>query len=115
MPLRIFAECFCLQTLFMSMATRPIRVSQNLLIGLSLSKVILPFAAGVQEMLLQSHRNMIEECSLPFHPTGAMYHFTDLRGRTVLSLVSATMVDGAVKPNQYKSEKGGTLRLRLPD
>ncbi len=44
--LRIFAECFVCQTLFMSMATRPIRVSQNLLIGLSLSKVILPLQPG---------------------------------------------------------------------
>ncbi len=111
--LRIFAECFCLPNTFhvngdqtntgkSKFTYRPFTLEGNF-----------AFAAGVQEMLLQSHRNMIEV--FPAIPSNWRdVSFTDLRGRGAF-LVSATMVDGAVSQISIKSEKGGTLRLRLPD
>lgn len=111
--LRIFAECFCLPNTFhvngdqtntgkSKFTYRPFTLEGNF-----------AFAAGVQEMLLQSHRNMIEV--FPAIPSNWRdVSFTDLRGRGAF-LVSATMVDGAVSQISIKSEKGGTLRLLLPD
>lgn len=70
------------------------------------------FAAGLQEMLIQSYAGFIEV--FPAIPTAwNTARFTDLRTEGAF-LVSAQKRDGMVKELTVKSEKGGTTRLKLP-
>ncbi|GAB3896501.1 hypothetical protein GCM10028803_14160 [Larkinella knui] len=70
------------------------------------------FAAGLQEMLIQSYAGFIE--IFPAIPaTWADAGFTDLRTEGAF-LVSAQRRAGAVTDITLKSEKGGTTRLKLP-
>ena len=84
------------------------RVSQKLAVSAFHSRrYFCSLQPGFQEMLLQSHRNMIEV--FPRHsiqPGARCNPFTDFRGRGAFSIKSATMVDfGAVSQISIKSEK----------
>ncbi|HSA01073.1 MAG TPA: hypothetical protein P5055_10080, partial [Candidatus Paceibacterota bacterium] len=69
-------------------------------------------AAGLQEMLLQSHRGYIEVFpAIPVTWTNAM--FTTLRAEGAF-LISAVRRNGKVQQVTIKSEKGGLCRLRSP-
>lgn len=111
--LRIFAECFCLPNTFHAngdqsgtgksrFTYRPFTLEGNF-----------AFAGGVQEMLMQSHRGMIEV--FPAIPSDwADASFSDLRARGAF-LVSAAKENGKVTRIEITSEKGKPLRLLLPE
>ena len=68
-------------------------------------------AAGVQEMLLQSHHKTIEVFpAIPTHWKNVS--FQQLRAEGAF-LVSATLENGKVKRLRITSEKGGETRLRI--
>lgn len=70
-------------------------------------------AAGIQEMLLQSHRGKI--LLFPAVPDSWKdISFTTLRAQGAF-LVSATRVDGQLSRVEIVSEKGGVCRLVLPE
>lgn len=70
------------------------------------------FAAGLQEMLLQSYAGFIEV--MPAVPSA----WRDVSFRTLRAegafLVSAKKIDGAIKVVEIVSEKGGMTKLKLP-
>jgi alpha-L-fucosidase 2 len=69
-------------------------------------------AAGIQEMLLQSHRGVIE--LFPAVPAAwPRAAFSTLRAEGAF-LVSAEMNGGRVTRLEVVSERGGRLKLRLP-
>jgi alpha-L-fucosidase 2 len=69
-------------------------------------------AAGIQEMLLQSHRGQIQ--IFPAVPDSWMdVEFTDLRAQGAF-LVSARRTGGKTRWIKVLSEKGGLLRLESP-
>ena len=108
--LRTFAECFCLPNSFhvngdqsgtgkSKMTYRPFTLEGNF-----------AFASGIQEMLLQSHRGMIEVFpAVP--PEWKDVSFESLRAEGAI-LVSATMKDGILTRIILISEKGGTVYLK---
>lgn len=110
--LRTFAQCFCLPNTFhangdqtrsgkSSFTYRPFTLEGNF-----------AFAAGIQEMLLQSHTGVVR--IFPALPKDWKdVSFTNLRAMGAF-LVSATMKDGELSSVRVFSEKGGTLRIQLP-
>ena len=109
--LQIFAKAFCLVNSFhvngdqtksgySSMTYRPFTLEGNF-----------AFAAGVQEMLLQSHAGFIE--LFPAVPDGwKNVSFQTLRAEGA-HLVSAVRQNGLTKSVTITSEKGGILKLKL--
>jgi alpha-L-fucosidase 2 len=109
--LQIFAKAFCLVNSFhvngdqtksgySSMTYRPFTLEGNF-----------AFAAGVQEMLLQSHAGFIE--LFPAVPDGWKdVSFQTLRAEGAY-LVSAVRQNGLTKSVTITSEKGGILKLKL--
>jgi alpha-L-fucosidase 2 len=110
--LRIFAECFCLPNSFhvngdqsgtgkSRFTYRPFTIEGNF-----------AFASGIQEMLLQSHRGMIEVFpAIP--PEWRTLSFRKLRAIGAV-LVSASMENGRVIKVELLAEKGGTIELKNP-
>ena len=110
--LRTFAECFCLKNTFhangdqsgtgKSLFTyRPFTLEGNF-----------AFAAGVQEMLLQSHTDVIQ--IFPAIPADWKdVSFEQLRAMGGV-LVSASMKNGKVNEVRICSEVGGDLTLGVP-
>lgn len=110
--LRIFAEAFCSTNSFhlngdqtksgLSKFTyRPFTLEGNF-----------AFAAGVQEMLLQSHAGFIE--IMPAVPVEwENIAFDQLRAEGAF-LISARKVSGVVSELKIIAEKGGKTRLKLP-
>ncbi len=110
--LRTFAECFCLPNSFHAngdqsgtgkskFTYRPFTLEGNF-----------AFAAGVQEMLLQSHTGIIR--IFPAVPSGWKdVAFKTLRAEGAV-LVSAVMKNGDVTSVTFTSEKGGCIRLANP-
>lgn len=110
--LRTFADCFCLKNTFhangdqtksgKSLFTyRPFTLEGNF-----------AFAAGVQEMLIQSHTGIIR--IFPAIPASwDTVSFTQLRTMGAF-LVSAHRQEGYVVDVEVISEKGGLLRLANP-
>lgn len=108
--LRTFAECFCLPNSFhvngdqsgtgkSKMTYRPFTLEGNF-----------AFASGIQEMLLQSHRGMIEVFpAVP--PEWKDVSFERLRAEGAI-LVSATMKEGLLTRIVLISEKGGAVYLK---
>jgi alpha-L-fucosidase 2 len=108
--LRTFAECFCLPNSFhvngdqsgtgkSKMTYRPFTLEGNF-----------AFASGIQEMLLQSHRGMIEV--FPAVPAEWKdVSFEGLRAEGAV-LVSATMNEGLLTRIVLIPEKGGTVYLK---
>jgi len=110
--LRTFAECFCLPNSFhvngdqsgtgkSKFTYRPFTLEGNF-----------AFAAGVQEMLLQSHTGAIRV--FPAVPQGWKdVSFANLRAEGAC-LVSASMVGGRIREIRIVSEKGGRVRIANP-
>ncbi|MBM3420691.1 MAG: hypothetical protein FJY11_06100 [Bacteroidetes bacterium] len=110
--LRTFAECFCLPNSFhvngdqsgtgkSKFTYRPFTLEGNF-----------AFAAGIQEMLLQSHTGVLH--IFPAIPDSwADVEFATLRAEGAL-LVSAVRSEGVVKRVEIESEKGGEVRLKNP-
>ncbi|MCK7469736.1 MAG: hypothetical protein MZU95_02205 [Desulfomicrobium escambiense] len=110
--LRTFADCFCLPNSFHAngdqtksgkskMTYRPFTLEGNF-----------AFAAGIQEMLLQSHAGVIRV--FPAVPAAwTDVAFGSLRAEGAF-LVSAAMKRGKVVEVRIVSEKGGLLRLEDP-
>ncbi len=110
--LRTFAGCFCLPNTFHAngdqtksgksrFTYRPFTLEGNF-----------AFAAGVQEMLLQSHTGTIRV--FPAIPSGwSEVSFENLRAQGAF-LVSAMMKEGQVSELRIRAEQGGRLRLMLP-
>jgi alpha-L-fucosidase 2 len=110
--LRIFATCFCLANSFhvngdqsgtgkSGFTYRPFTLEGNF-----------AFAAGIQEMLLQSQGNVIR--IFPAIPvTWKDCSFRDLRAQGAF-LVSAVQAGGAVQWLEIVAEKGGLFRLENP-
>lgn len=110
--LRIFAECFCLPNSFHAngdqsgtgkskLTYRPFTLEGNF-----------AFAAGVQEMLLQSHTGTVEIFpAVP--PDWKEVSFHQLRAQGAF-LVSAEMKNGRTVRVEILAEKGGILRLVDP-
>lgn len=111
--LRTFAECFCLPNTFHAngdqtksgkskFTYRPFTLEGNF-----------AFAAGVQEMLLQSHTGVIR--IFPAIPAAWQdVAFDKLRAMGAF-LVSAEKVAGQVRQVRILPEQGGTLRLAIPE
>ncbi|WP_299364295.1 glycoside hydrolase family 95-like protein [uncultured Parabacteroides sp.] len=111
--LRTFAECFCLSNTFHAngdqtksgksrFTYRPFTLEGNF-----------AFAAGIQEMLLQSHTGVIRV--FPAVPaTWQDVSFDHLRAMGAF-LVSAEKQGGALRLVRIYPEQGGTLRLAIPD
>ena len=110
--LRTFALCFCLPNSFHAngdqsktgksrFTYRPFTLEGNF-----------AFAAGIQEMLLQSHAGVVRVFpAIPAGWRGAA--FRTLRAQGAF-LVSARKSAGAVEEVEVLAEKGGRLRLRNP-
>jgi len=110
--LHTFAECFCLPNSFHAngdqsgtgkskFTYRPFTLEGNF-----------AFAAGVQEMLLQSHTGIIR--IFPAIPSGWKdVAFKTLRAEGAV-LVSAVMKDDYVVSVTFTAEKGGRIRLVNP-
>lgn len=112
LALRTFAECFCLKNGFhvngdqsgtgkSKFTYRPFTLEGNF-----------AFAAGVQEMLLQSHTGTVRVFpAIPAHWKDVS--FENLRAMGAF-LVSATRKDGQVTKLRVYSEQGGTLKIVSP-
>ena len=110
--LRTFATCFCLPNSFhvngdqsgsgkSKFTYRPFTLEGNF-----------AFAAGLQEMLLQSHTGVIHIFpAIPKSWGNAEFH--DLRAQGAF-LITAKMKEGKVAHVQVMAEKGGILRLLNP-
>jgi len=110
--LRIFADCFCLKNSFHAngdqshtgksrFTYRPFTLEGNF-----------AFAAGIQEMLLQSHAGQMRV--FPAIPTSwQAVSFSTLRAEGAF-LVSATMAKGAVVTLRIRAEEGGLARIANP-
>ncbi|MCH5232591.1 MAG: hypothetical protein J1E78_03055 [Muribaculaceae bacterium] len=110
--LKIFAECFCLPNTFHAngdqsksgksrFTYRPFTLEGNF-----------AFAAGIQEMLLQSHKGVIR--IFPAIPSGwENVSFDNLRA-TGAFLVSAERIDGDTVGFSITSEKGGEAKFINP-
>lgn len=108
--LATFADCFCLKNTFhangdqsgtgkSTFTYRPFTLEGNF-----------AFAAGVQEMLLQSHTGTVSV--FPAVPKAwKNISFKDLRAQGAF-LVSAEKKNGKIASIRVRSEKGGVLRLR---
>ena len=110
--LKTFAECFCLSNTFhangdqtntgkSAFTYRPFTLEGNF-----------AFAAGIQEMLLQSHTGIIRVFpAIPKDWKDAS--FKDLRAMGAF-LVSATLSEGKVVNLLLRSEKGGKAKILNP-
>jgi len=110
--LRIFAEHFCLPNSFHAngdqtkqgyskFTYRPFTLEGNF-----------AFAAGIQEMLIQSHTGVVQV--FPAVPESWKdIAFTNLRTEGAF-LVSAGKKNGQIQQVEITSEKGGTIRLKNP-
>lgn len=110
--LRIFAECFCLKNSFhvngdqckagySTMTYRPFTLEGNF-----------AFASGIQEMLLQSHTDVVR--IFPAIPEDWKdVNFNQLRAQGAF-LVSAQMKNGLVVSVEIESKKGGEILLDNP-
>lgn len=110
--LRIFAENFCLSNSFHAngdqskkgyskFTYRPFTLEGNF-----------AFAAGIQEMLIQSHTGVVH--IFPAIPNAwKSLSFNNLRTENAF-LISAGMQNGTVKKVEIYSENGGTIKLKNP-
>jgi alpha-L-fucosidase 2 len=110
--LRTFATCFCLPNSFHANGDqcggkfsgytyRPFTLEGNF-----------AFAAGVQEMLIQSHGGLVK--LFPAVPESWKdIQFTNLRTEGAF-LITASVVGGELAEVTIVSEKGGDIRLELP-
>lgn len=110
--LRTFAECFCLKNTFHAngdqtksgksrFTYRPFTLEGNM-----------AFAAGIQEMLIQSHTGVVKIFpAIPASWKDVSFHQLRTYGAF---LVSAEKENGYVTQVSIKAEKGGTVRMENP-
>ena len=110
--LRTFAECFCLKNSFHANGDQTKSGKSNFHYRPFTLEGNFAFAAGIQEMLIQSHSGIIT--LFPAIPAEWRdVKFSNLRTVGAF-LVSAEMKDGEIVSLIVKAEKGGELNLRLP-
>ena len=110
--LRIFSQCFCLPNSFHANGDQSKSGKSNFTYRPFTLEGNFAFAAGIQEMLLQSHTGVISV--FPAIPASwKNVSFEKLRARGAF-LVSARLQDGHVKEISVLSERGGRFRLRSP-
>ncbi len=110
--LKIFATSFCLPNSFHVNGDQSGKGYSNFTYRPFTLEGNFAFAAGLQEMLLQSHTGTVH--ILPAIPSDWMNaSFNQLRAEGAF-LVSATKEKGKVKKVTILSEKGGVLKLRNP-
>lgn len=110
--LRTFAECFCLKNSFHANGDQTKSGKSNFTYRPFTLEGNFAFAAGVQEMMLQSHSGIINV--FPAIPSQWRdVKFTNLRAVGAF-LVSAEMRDGEIVSLVVKAEKGGDMKIRLP-
>lgn len=107
--LRTFAECFCLANGFHANGDQTHSGKSQLTYRPFTLEGNMAFAAGLQEMLLQSHTRAITIFpAIPANWKDAS--FTNLRAEGAF-LVSATLQGGQLTLAEITSEKGGVLRV----
>jgi len=110
--LKLFATSFCLPNSFHVNGDQSGKGYSNFTYRPFTLEGNFAFAAGLQEMLLQSHTRTIH--IFPAIPKDwENIAFNQLRAEGAF-LVSATMANGTVKKVTILSEKGGVLKLRNP-
>jgi alpha-L-fucosidase 2 len=110
--LRIFAECFCLPNSFHANGDQSGTGKSNFTYRPFTLEGNFAFAAGIQEMLLQSHSGVIHV--FPAIPASWKdVSFDKLRTEGAF-LVTAKKSSGNVREVTIMSEKGGPLRLANP-
>ena len=110
--LRTFAECFCLPNTFHANGDQTKSGKSNFTYRPFTLEGNFAFAAGLQEMLMQSHTGTVR--LFPAIPSDWRdVSFSQLRAMGAF-LVSAEMKDGRVTSVRVLSEKGGHLSILLP-
>jgi len=110
--LRIFSECFCLPNSFHANGDQSRTGKSNFTYRPFTLEGNFAFAAGVQEMLLQSHTGLLQV--FPAIPQSWQdVSFTTLRAQGAF-LVSATRRHSEVQDVTIVSERGGRLRMANP-
>ena len=110
--LRTFAECFCLPNTFHANGDQTKSGKSNFIYRPFTLEGNFAFAAGLQEMLMQSHTGTVR--LFPAIPSDWRdVSFSQLRAMGAF-LVSAEMKDGRVTSVRVLSEKGGHLSILLP-
>ena len=108
----VFAECFCLKNSFHANGDQTKSGKSNFTYRPFTLEGNFAFAAGVQEMMLQSHSGIINV--FPAIPSQWRdVKFTNLRAVGAF-LVSAEMRDGEIVSLVVKAEKGGSMKIRMP-
>lgn len=110
--LRDFAACFCLKNSFHANGDQTRSGKSNFTYRPFTLEGNFAFAAGIQEMLLQSHTGIIRL----FPAIPATWHdvsFTRLRGMGAF-LVTARHQNGRTTQAHIFAEQGGILRMELP-
>lgn len=110
--LHTFAQCFCLPNGFHANGDQSKSGKSNFTYRPFTLEGNMAFAAGVQEMLLQSHTGVVR--IFPAVPSSWKdASFENLRAMGAF-VVSAEMKDGNVSKVKVVSEKGGRLRMAIP-
>ena len=110
--LRVFAECFCLKNSFHANGDQTKSGKSNFTYRPFTLEGNFAFAAGVQEMMLQSHSGVIN--LFPAIPSKWKdVKFSNLRAVGAF-LVSAEMRDGEIVSLVVRAEKGGSMKIRMP-
>lgn len=110
--LKIFATSFCLPNSFHVNGDQSGKGYSNFTYRPFTLEGNFAFAAGLQEMLLQSHTDLIH--IFPAIPSEwATVSFENMRAEGAF-LVSATLENSTIKKIVIKSEKGGNLKLKNP-
>lgn len=111
--LRTFAQCFCLPNTFHANGDQTKSGKSNFTYRPFTLEGNFAFAAGIQEMLLQSHTGVIKV--FPAIPNSWKdVSFEKLRAMGGF-LVSAKQEHGTITSVKVYSEKGGKLTIALPD
>ena len=110
--LKIFATSFCLPNSFHVNGDQSGKGYSNYTYRPFTLEGNFAYAAGIQEMLLQSHTGFVH--IFPAIPSDwTTISFDQLRAEGAF-LISASMEEGAVKKVGIRSEKGGLLKLKNP-
>ena len=111
--LKIFAEHFCLPNTFHANGDQTRQGYSNYTYRPFTLEGNFAFASGIHEMLIQSHTGVVR--LFPAIPASWKdVSFERLRTRGAF-LVSAWLKDGKITSIVVESEKGGVLRLALPE
>ncbi len=111
--LRTFAECFCLPNTFHANGDQTKSGKSKFIYRPFTLEGNFAFAAGIQEMLMQSHTGIIRLFpSIPKEWKDASFNKLRAMGAFI---VSAEMKDGKVKHITINPEQGGVLKIAIPE